>query len=308
MALLSVFNQLIRRDLLRCGVLSKTIEIGGSKVHYYDAPGKHHRPPTLLVHGFGDSANTWYQTLVPLARALGRVVALDYPGVGFSTLPPGRDFMTLPELVDTIEYFARNVLGEPALLVGHSLGGALALRMAARQGAAQGAAKKSPRELPLWEGVLAISPAGAQLNEAQWHALRQSFEVPDRAATRALLARLFSSSPWSLWLVENDVRALFRSPAVRKLFESLHPDDFLKPQELAQIAIPCLILWGTEERLLPAELVEYYRRNLPTHGVLEVVKGWPHASQMEHPTEVAEHITRFARSLSRAAVHKTPVA
>ncbi len=305
MALLSVFNQLIKRDLQRCGVASKTIAIHGAEVHYYDAPGKNDLPPTLLVHGFGDSANTWYQTLIPLARGLGRVVALDYPGVGFSKLPAGKDFETLPELVDTIEAFAREVFDTPAFLIGHSLGGAMALRMAARQGAepapaarkAKGA-KKSPR--PLWEAVLAISPAGAHMSAVELDELRRGFLLHDRAAARALLGRIFSAAPWPLWLIENDVRALFRSPAVHKLLESLDPADFLSPEELAQISLPCLILWGTEERLLPAALVEYYRQNLPPNGSLEVVKGWSHASQMERPDEVVERALRFGQGVLSA--------
>ena len=292
MALLSVFNQLIKRDLLRCGVESKSVEINGAKIHYYDAPGRSSVPPTLLVHGFGDSANTWYQTNIPIAKGLGRVVALDYPGVGFSTLPAGKDFETLPELVETVEAFTQSVFGEPALLIGHSLGGAMALRLAARQGS-----QKRKDLTPLWTAVMAVSPAGAQLTQEQLDDLRKGFDLHDRTAARALLARIFSSAPWPLWLIENDIRAIFRSPAVYKLLDSLDPDDFLTPKELGQIAIPCQILWGTEERLLPATLVEYYRRNLPPHGTLEVVKGWSHASQMERPDELVERVLRFGQSV-----------
>jgi pimeloyl-ACP methyl ester carboxylesterase len=303
MALLTAFNLLVRRDLLRVGVLSRTAQIAGATVHYYDAPsplaggsgnssaGTRPRPPTLLVHGFGDNANTWYQVLVPLAQRLGRVLAIDLPGSGFSKLQPGKDFDTLAELIETVEGFAREVLGEPTLLVGHSLGGALVLRMAARQGATR------KREDRLWTGVVAISPAGAQLKPDQWTELLRNFEMPDRTAARALLVKLFSTSHWPLWLVENDIRAIFRGPAIQGLLKSVNPSDFLTPRELARIAIPCLILWGTEEQLLPAELVDYFRKNLPPHGTLEVVKGWPHASQMERPNELTDRIVRFGESL-----------
>src|SRR5450432_3755100 len=105
MALLTAFNRLIRRDLQRVGVMSKTAAISGAQIHYYDAPSNLPNPTTLLVHGFGDNANTWYQTIVPLARRLGRVVALDLPGVGFSRLPAGKEFETIAELVETVEAF-----------------------------------------------------------------------------------------------------------------------------------------------------------------------------------------------------------
>ena len=293
MALLTAFNRLIRSDLLRVGVLSKMVEVDGANIHYYEAPGNQSHPPTLLVHGFGDNANTWYQTLVPLARRLGRVVALDLPGVGFSSLPPGKEFETIAEMVETVEAFARAVFDGPVLLVGHSLGGAMALRMAARQGTPKTKKNAVTDDQPLWSGVVAISPAGAQLNPEQWQALRRSFDLPDRASARAFLTKLFSTSHWPLFMVENDIRALFRSPAIHGLLESMKPSDFLSPKELGQIALPCLILWGTEEQLLPAELVDYFRKNLPSHGTLEVMKGWPHASQIERPDELVDRIVRF---------------
>jgi pimeloyl-ACP methyl ester carboxylesterase len=293
MALLSAFNRLVRRDLLRVGVLSKMVGVNGAQIHYYDAPSSRSHPPTLLVHGFGDNANTWYQAIVPLTRRLGRVVALDLPGAGFSSLPAGKEFETIAELVECVEAFARAVLDGPALLVGHSLGGAMALRMAARQGAANNKKNAVTDVHPLWTGVVAISPAGAQLNPEQWQALRKNFELPDRAAARALLTKLFSTSHWPLFMVENDIRALFRSPAIRGLLESIEPSDFLSPQELSEITLPCLILWGTEEQLLPSELVDYFRKNLPSSGTLEVMKGWPHASQIERPDELVDRIARF---------------
>jgi len=294
-ALLSVFNRLVERDLIRCGVASRHVEVQGAQVHYYEAPGHQPFPPTLLVHGFGDTANTWYQTLVPLAKSLGRVLALDFPGVGFSTLPRGRDFLRLAELESVIEEFARKVIGEPALVVGHSLGGALTLHMAAHQH------EKRASEPPLWAADVAISPAGARLTPEQWEELRAIFEVPDRAAAHELLERNFNSSPWPLRLVENDVRAVFRSPPVRKLLQSIEANDFLSPEELAHIQIPTLILWGTEERVLPATLVEYYRQNLPPQATLEVMKGWPHASQMDKPEEVVARIVAFAKQARLSA-------
>jgi pimeloyl-ACP methyl ester carboxylesterase len=53
--------------------------------------------------------------------------------------------------------------------------------------------------------------------------------------------------------------------------------------------------------VLPATLVEYYRQHLPQTATLEVVKGWPHASQVNKPDEVVDHIVAFAEKLSPPA-------
>lgn len=239
-----------------------------------------------MVHGFGDSANTWYQLIGPLARSLGPVFALDLPGVGFSKLPEGKDFLNLEECVQTVGTFCKEVIKQPTLLLGQSLGGALVLRQASRA------------EHPFL-GVVALAPAGARMTEAEWQGLRNTFEVPDRAAARALLGRIFTNAPWPLVLVENDLRAVWRSVPMRKLIESLQPEsDFLSPEELARIRIPSMLLWGTDERLLPQSMLTYYRRHLPETRI-EVMHGWGHAPQMERPTEVVDRVVQFALGLSK---------
>ncbi len=283
MALLSLYNELVRKDLQRCGVASKTVPILGAEVHYYEAPGDPSVPPTVLVHGFGDSSHTWYQLIGPLARALGRVYALDLPGVGYSKLPPGRDHLTLEDCVQVVGRFCADVVRAPCLLVGQSLGGAMVLRLAGRAA--------HP-----FVGVAAIAPAGAPLTDAQLADLRAAFAVPDRAAARVLLARIFTAPPWPLVLVERDLRAIWRSVPVRKLLEAIGPDDHLKPEELSRIEVPALVLWGTEEKLLPPTLLDYYRAQMP-RARIEVVRGWGHAPQMERPDEVRERLVGFAGGL-----------
>ncbi len=284
MALLSAYNQFVRKDLLRCGVLSKTTALAGTEIHYYEAPGDPSVFPTVLVHGFGDSANTWYQVIGPLARALGRVYALDLPGAGFSKVPPGQDHPTLVDCGLALTRFLDEVVRDPCLLVGQSLGGALVLRVA------------SVHAHPL-AGVAAIAPAGAPFTTEQMADLRAAFAVPDRAAGRALLGRIFTAVPWTLKLVERDLRALWRSPPVKKLLESMTQDDYLRPEELSAIDAPALVLWGTEERLLPQAFLDYYRAHLPNARV-EVVRGWGHAPQMERPGELLHRLVDFGRTLS----------
>ncbi|MHB8419342.1 MAG: alpha/beta fold hydrolase [Myxococcales bacterium] len=284
MAVLSILNQIIRKDLVRSGVASRTVRLAGAEVHYYDAPGVGRAPPLLLVHGFGDSANTWYQLIGPLARELGRVYALDLPGVGFSKLPAGRDHLDLAESIEVVRAFCAEVIREPCLLVGQSLGGAMVLRLGGR-------------DVHPWTGVAAVAPAGARMTEAEWLDLRAAFDVPDLAAARALLQRIFISPPIPLVLIERDLRAVWRSTPVRKLMESLRPDDFLTPEELARIRVPALVLWGTDERLLPPTLLGYYREKLP-QARIEVVHGWGHAPQQERPAELAARLVQFALGLT----------
>jgi pimeloyl-ACP methyl ester carboxylesterase len=81
--------------------------------------------PTLLLHGNRDSKQMWAPLLAELP---GRLIAVDLPGHGGTPLPASpdmRDHVTaLGELLDALD-------GGPGLVIGHSLGGQLAIGLAA---------------------------------------------------------------------------------------------------------------------------------------------------------------------------------
>lgn len=92
---------------------------------YYTSAG--HGPATVLIHGLGGFAESWRDTLVALAPHA-RVIALDLPGFGQSAKP---------QRAYTLGFFAQAVDGllealevERVRLVGHSLGGGVALAFA----------------------------------------------------------------------------------------------------------------------------------------------------------------------------------
>jgi pimeloyl-ACP methyl ester carboxylesterase len=79
--------------------------------------------PLLILHGLGDSLAGWAQVAGPLAQ-LYRVHLIDLPGHGLSHKPPDWRLRTLE---GAVAHYARD-LRDP-VLVGHSLGGWLALRL-----------------------------------------------------------------------------------------------------------------------------------------------------------------------------------
>ena len=93
-------------------------------------------PPIVFVHGMGTSAATWDRCAELLADRF-TTVAIDLLGHGESPVPDDPDEYTRDRALSDID----DVLGEfsePALLVGHSLGGYLALAHAAtRPGSAR---------------------------------------------------------------------------------------------------------------------------------------------------------------------------
>lgn len=86
-------------------------------------------PPIVLLHGFGADRQSWLANIQPLAT-VGRVFTLDLPGHGETGLSGGGGFAEVAQVVADAVADAR--LG-PVHIVGHSLGGAVAMAIAAAQ-------------------------------------------------------------------------------------------------------------------------------------------------------------------------------
>jgi pimeloyl-ACP methyl ester carboxylesterase len=102
----------------------RLVDIGGVDTYVVDAG---EGPPALLIHGYGDTADGW-RRVVPRLLDRHRVVALDMPPFGRSTR------VTQDKLLDFYSNFFPAFLDamelERATVIGHSLGGAVALRLA----------------------------------------------------------------------------------------------------------------------------------------------------------------------------------
>jgi pimeloyl-ACP methyl ester carboxylesterase len=102
---------------------TRTVDLGGP-VHYVDHGGAPDGPAVVLVHGLGGSHLNW-DLLAPLLTPHARVLAVDLPGFGRSE--PGTRRATVPANVAVLDRFLREVVGEPAVLVGNSMGGMISL-------------------------------------------------------------------------------------------------------------------------------------------------------------------------------------
>jgi pimeloyl-ACP methyl ester carboxylesterase len=101
-------------------------------------------PVVLCVHGLGGSALNW-GLLAPLLSRTHRVLAVDLFGHGRSGVltGPRPDALTADRRL--IGRFIREVVGEPVVLLGHSMGGVLTiLHAAARPGSDDPLAKAGP--------------------------------------------------------------------------------------------------------------------------------------------------------------------
>lgn len=280
--LLPLLERGVRHSLRRSGVATTFVPTPIGRVHMYDAPGSGTLPAIVLLHGISATAAAYAPVIGRLRHDAHRVVAIEFPGHGFSdatrrALTPETLFETMTSVLDTI--------GEPFVLVGNSLGGAVAIHHAISR----------PESVA---ALVLLSPAGAATSDDDWQALQATFRIRSRREALAFIGRVQHRTPLVARLLAHELVAATQRPAVRDLLATTTLDHGVPAAELAKLAMPILLWWGRSERLLPAAHLAWWRSHLPAHAVLEEPEGIGHCPHMDDPARLAERIAAFSRSHS----------
>lgn len=109
---------------------SRQVALLGDSIHYREGG---EGPRVVFVHGWIESSWCWLSVMERLEQSF-RVTAVDLLGFGQSTLGEGQpEDYTVERNTSMVEAFLEHEVGEPAHLVGHSMGGMIALSIAARR-------------------------------------------------------------------------------------------------------------------------------------------------------------------------------
>jgi pimeloyl-ACP methyl ester carboxylesterase len=243
--------------------------------------------PLLLVHGFGGAA--WnFSELVPLLRGR-RLVVPDLPGHGGSSALPTTTLAGFADLLATL-------LDGPTDVVGHSMGGVVALRLAERHPAlvrrlvlAAAAGISSSTRLT----EIAIVLAGI-VQPARLAGRRADRVARSRQLRNLVFGGLEVSNPDLL--SERAVHGFLRGPTMHTdaldAGLALAADD--PRQDLDRVRCPVLVLWGARDRQVPlADGFEYARR---LRAPLRVIADCGHLLIGERPDVCARAVLEFTES------------
>jgi pimeloyl-ACP methyl ester carboxylesterase len=249
--------------------------------------------PVVFLHGFGASMYSWRHALSSVAGAGYRVVAFDNRGFGFSDRPAhGYSNAAYVRLVVAL----LDTLGiSSAVLVGHSMGGAIAADVALA----------APQRV---RGVVLIDAAGygvrwpGVLKAARWPfigALVTAFR--GRGATERILRTMYVDPRK---LTEADVDQHYAPVAERDFGRALRGVlrefrfDSLGGR-LGALQAPTLVIWGDANLLMPARVGIRIAREVP-RAAFVLIPRTGHMAPEETPDEVNRVLLDFLKDgLSR---------
>ena len=250
------------------------LDLAAERIYYALHRNGTGRLTILLIHGAGENHLVWPAGLRHLADAA--VYAIDLPGHGKST---GIGRSTIEDYADWTAAFLDAIETQQAILIGHSMGGAIAQRFGWKYPErtrglvliATGAKLRvAPKILELTRDDLGA--AADLISDCEWGA-----SVPEeikRQGKRQLLA----NQPQ---VIHNDYRAC---------------DRFDMIEQLNEITAPTLIIAGTADQLTPLKYARFMAERIPNARLIAVPDAG-HMVMIEAETVAACAVEEFVRDL-----------
>ena len=215
---------------------SRQTRVGDLDIHYYTGG---QGDPLVVLHGGGNSARSWLENMEALAQSY-TVYAPDLPGFGGSQSLSGEYF--IPELVDFVDEFSQKLGLKKFHLVGHSLGGGIALSYALKfplkvTKLVLVSSLCLGREIATWVRVLSRPKFSRAIGAASIAVLKAAKWV-----AKMTLPRLEFPIPWSKTTIY-----------LGSGMTNIKQQALVLMHRLSEVAAPTLVVWGAKDPIVPVK-------------------------------------------------------
>jgi pimeloyl-ACP methyl ester carboxylesterase len=252
----------------------ETIKIDGRDINYYRAGCGE---PLVVVHGGAGDARSWWKNIVELAEKY-TVYAPDLPGYGGSDALEGSYY--IPELTDFIGKFTTRLGLEKFYLIGHSMGGGIALNYTL---GSPGKVRK----------LVLVSSLCLGREISFWVRL---FSIPAIIkSVGAMVPTILKSVKWMLNYLNPANFIMPLSPAVVTIggnMTTFKQQSLVLENRLAEIHIPTLLVWGDRDPIVPVKHAYQAAKAIPDCKV-KVFKKRGHNVHREELEQFSNLITGF---------------
>jgi len=235
-------------------------------------------PPMVLLHGMLGDLSNWVDTVRTLSDNGYRVLAPIIPVYGFPLSETH-----VPRLTEHVHGFIDAMEFDRTILVGNSLGGHIALLYALNHGERVDALVLSGSS-GIYETTMGTTFFKRQDRDFIQERTEMTFYDPAHA-TEDLVDEMFE--------IVND-----RPRALRLLKIARSADEETVTEELSQLDMPTLLIWGHDDIITPPEVAEEFRDRIPD-ARLHFIDECGHAPMIEHPSTFNELTLDFLGELAQ---------
>lgn len=282
-------------------ICERQVEIGGRR-HNFAEIGEGARA-LVLIHGMGGRWQHWLET-IPFLAQHGRVLALDLPGFGRSELPAGG--VSLDGYADTAAALCRAVGVEQAVVLGHSMGGPIALRFATRHESLTEAIVLVAGATDTFNAVLGLrATARLALQKPKKTAATLTEVLTVGIPTPRPLQRLIVARQWLrqalLWPYMHRPRAIpadslalmLGGTGARGVFPAARAIGRSDPRQgLTDVRCPILSIGARHDHICPPADLEAWAELTPKARTV-LLEDCGHMLMIERPRAFNEQVRRF---------------
>jgi 2-hydroxy-6-oxonona-2,4-dienedioate hydrolase len=265
------------------------------RIRYLESNNEDKDHLVLFIHGLGSSAERWLD--IPDALSLYfHTLAIDLPGFGGSDKPSDIEY-TIETFSDIVKQFIGKVAAaeessdkyriKKVSLIGHSLGGYIALKIAA-----------ADQRTPLHKLILIDSSGNLERPTTLLEQYLDAAMHPSKDKVRNVFEQMVANPMLVSDAVVHGFIDRISNPQSQYAFEST-----LKHSANTQIGIenlnkigrkgiPTLILWGTDDKLIPPSHSQIFKDAIKGSSVIAIPRTG-HAPFTEKPALVCEYVHRF---------------
>lgn len=273
------------------------LPVNGNRVHVLER-GPETAPAVLMIHGASANAREFSRSLAPRLEGDVRILMADRPGHGWSQRFAGAEKLSRQagQMAGALEQLAP---GQKTVIVGHSFGGAVALRLALdRPDLVSALVLLAPVTHgwsdggPAWYNALAANPLIGQ-------AFSQLAPIAGRAQLKGGIASVFSPAPLPSQYAENSGVGLFLRPpnfrANAADMTALNTELAEQSRRYEEIKVPVTVFSGSKDTVLSPKIhTGQLKRQVPIDLVILPDEGhMPHHGEGD---QIAGTIRRLAFS------------
>lgn len=234
--------------------------------------------PLLILHGWGDSFNSWVRVQEILAEKGFKVFIPDLPGFGKSDAP--KSAWGLDDYSDFIFNLSQELNLPQFFLIGHSFGGRISIKFV----------NNYPEKVKI---LVLVGSGGIKLKlDFKTKMIYGVARIGKFLFTKRVF-RSFQKTAKTLFYFALRKRDYIKAQGImRQIIKKVIAEDLLP--EVCQIKTKTLIVWGERDKSIPVEAAHIFKREIK-NSQLNIFPQIGHSPHKQIPEKLAEIILDFLR-------------